>query len=83
MTAMKLRSPLERLIGKPLPWIVWSWAALATIWIILAIFDPSGFHTCMAIAWSVLAAIQLSAAFYARRQERRRVREVEAHVIAR
>ncbi|OII13933.1 hypothetical protein [Curtobacterium sp. MCBA15_008] len=72
MTEMKRRSVLERLVGKPLPWIAWTWAALAVIWIILAIVDPSGFHTFMAITWSILAALQLSANHYARKQERSR-----------
>ncbi len=62
MTEMKRRSILERIVGKPLPWLAWTWAALAVIWIVLAIVDPSGFHTFMAITWSVLAIVQLSAA---------------------
>lgn len=45
--------------------------------------EPSGFRTFMAIAWSVLAAIQLGAAYYARRQERRRVQAAEAHTTPR
>jgi hypothetical protein len=83
MTEMKQRSLLERLIGKPLPWVAWAWAALAGVWIILTIVDPTGFHILMAIAWSVLAAIQLGAASYARRQERRRLQVSEAHTITR
>ncbi|PYY61396.1 hypothetical protein DEJ17_04575 [Curtobacterium sp. MCSS17_011] len=81
MTELTRRTALERLIGKPRPWVVWAWAALATVWIIFAIIDPSGFHTFMAISWSVLAAIQLGAAYYARRQERRRVQAAEVHTI--
>lgn len=83
MTQTTRRSLLERLIGRPLPWVVWAWAALAAIWIILDMVEPSGFRTFMAIAWSVLAAIQLGAAYYARRQERRRVQAAEAHTTAR
>lgn len=83
MAEMKHRSLLERLIGKPLPWIAWAWAALAAIWITLAIVEPSGFHTFMAIAWSVLAAIQLGAAYYVRREERRRAQASGADTITR
>jgi len=83
MTEMTRPSPLERLVGKPLPWVVWAWVALAAIWIILDIVDSSGFRTFMAVAWSVLAATQLGAAYYARRQERRRVQAAEAHTVAR
>jgi hypothetical protein len=36
----------------------------------------------MAIAWSVLAAIQLGAAYYARRQERRRLRGAHHHPLS-
>lgn len=83
MAEMKHRSLLERLIGKPLPWLVWVWVALAAVWITLAIVEPSGFHTFMAITWSVLAAIQLGSTYYARRQERRRAQAYDAHTITR
>ena len=49
MAESKQRSLLERLIGKPLPWLAWTWVALAAVWITLAIVDPSGLHTFMAI----------------------------------
>lgn len=71
MTEMQRRSVLERIIGRPLPWLAWVWAALAGIWIILAIVDPSRFHTFMAITWSILATVQLGASYYARRKELR------------
>jgi hypothetical protein len=71
MNEMKRRSVLERIGGKPLPWLAWAWAALAVIWIVLAIVDPSRFHTFMAITWSILAINQLGASYYARRKEQR------------
>ena len=77
MTDMHRRSLLERLVGKPLPWVVWAWAVLAVIWTVLAIIDPSGLHTFMAIVWTILAAIQISAAYYGRRQERKRARNAD------
>ncbi|MBE7195773.1 MAG: hypothetical protein INR66_25255 [Gordonia polyisoprenivorans] len=83
MTEMRPRSFLDRLVGRPRPWVVWAWVALAVAWIASAVFDPSGFHTFMAIAWSVLAAIQLGAAYYARRQERRRAQVPEVREITR
>lgn len=83
MAEMKRRSILERLIGKPLPWLAWVWVALAAVWITLAIVDPSGLHTFMAIAWSVLAAVQLGSTYYARRQEHRRAHTSDAHMITR
>jgi cytochrome oxidase assembly protein ShyY1 len=49
----------------------------------LAIVEPSGFHTFMAIAWSVLAAVQLGAAYYVRREERRRAQASGADTITR
>lgn len=82
MTEMKRRSLLERFIGKPLPWVVWTWAALAAVWIVLAIVDPSGFRTFMAITWSILAAVQLGGAYYARRQQRRRAQASDARTAA-
>jgi len=83
MAEITHRSLLERLMGKPLPWIAWAWAVLAAVWITLAIVDPSGLHMFMAIAWSVLAAIQLGAAYYGRREERRRAQASEAHTMTR
>ena len=77
MTEMKQRSLLERLVGRPLPWLVWAWAVLAVIWIVLAIAEPSGIHIFMACAWTVLAAIQLVSAYYGRRQERNRTQNVD------
>lgn len=75
MVETKQRSLLERLVGKPLPWLAWAWVVLAAVWIILAFIDPSGFHTFMAIAWTILAAVQLISVQLARRQERRRVQD--------
>lgn len=69
------RSLLERLVGRPLPWLVWAWVVLAAIWIFLAFAEPSGLHTFLAIAWAVLAAVQLGTAYYRRRQEHRRIHE--------
>lgn len=77
MTEPKQRSLLERLVGRSLPWLVWAWAVLAVIWIVLAIIEPSGLHTFMAVAWTILAAVQLGSAYYARRQERDRARNEE------
>jgi membrane protein implicated in regulation of membrane protease activity len=79
---MKQRSVLERLIGKSLPWVAWAWGTLALVWIILAIIGPSGFHTFMAIAWTILAALQVGSAFSARRQERSRARDEGEHSAA-
>ncbi|PYY55164.1 hypothetical protein DEJ17_13190 [Curtobacterium sp. MCSS17_011] len=74
MTETKQRTLLERLIGKPLSWLAWAWVVLALIWLVLAIVEPSGFHTFMAIVWIVLAALQLASVSFARRQERNRAR---------
>ncbi|WP_412168292.1 hypothetical protein ACLUS2_003105 [Curtobacterium flaccumfaciens pv. flaccumfaciens] len=74
MTETKQRTLLERMIGKPLPWLAWAWAVLALIWLVLAIVDPSGFHTFMAIVWIILAALQVTSVSFARRQERNRAR---------
>ena len=82
MTEMQRRSVLERLVGNPARWIVWAWAGLAVIWIILAISDPSGFHTFMAITWSILAIVQIVATSFARRQERRRSRPAASDATA-
>ncbi|WP_148071094.1 hypothetical protein [Curtobacterium sp. PhB115] len=73
MLETKQRSILERLVGKPLPWLGWAWVVLAAIWLVLAFVDPSGFHTTMAITWTILAAVQLGSVHLARRQERRRI----------
>lgn len=75
MTGSDRRSLLERLVGRPLPWLVWAWAVLAVIWIVIDFVEPSAFHTFMAIAWTVLAAAQLGTAYYARRQRRNRARD--------
>jgi hypothetical protein len=83
MTEKKRRSLLERLVGTPLPWVTWAWATLAAVWIILAIVEPSGFRTFMAVTWSILAAIQLGAAYSARRLKQRRVQATDAHTIPR
>jgi len=77
MIETKQRSLLERLVGKPLPWLVWAWAVLAVIWIVLAIDEPSGMHIFLAIVWTILAAVQLGSAYYTRRQERNRAQAVE------
>lgn len=61
----------------PLPWLAWTWAALAVVWIIRAIGDPSGFHAFMAITWSILAVIQLGGTFSARSQKRRRAQTAD------
>jgi len=83
MTEMQQRSVLERLIRKPLPWLAWTWAGLAVVWIVLTVVDPAGFHVLMAITWSVLAVIRLGGDYYARRQERRRVQALEVRTVAR
>jgi hypothetical protein len=83
MTTMEQRSLVEKIFGRPRAWVVWAWTALAVVWIVLALVDPSGFHTFMAIAWSVLAAVQLGASFSARRRDRRRARDVESDEITR
>jgi hypothetical protein len=76
MTDLDRRSLLERLVGRPLPWVVWVYAGLAVVWVVLAVIEPSGFHTLMAIVWPILAAIQISSAWYVRRQDRNRARDV-------
>ncbi|MBF4606665.1 hypothetical protein [Curtobacterium sp. VKM Ac-1393] len=82
MTEMQQRSLLERLIGKPLPWLAWTWAGLAVVWIVLTVVDPTDFHVPVAIVWSVLAVIRLGGVYNARRQERRRMQALEAQTIA-
>ena len=72
MTDMDRRSLLERLVGRPLPWVAWAYAGLAVVWVVLAVVEPSGLHTFMAILWPILAAVQISSAWYVRRQDRNR-----------
>ena len=74
MTQMQRRSLLERLIGKPLPWLVWVWAVIALAWLVLAVVEPSRFHTQMAVIWIILAAVQIGSVSYTRAQERKRAR---------
>jgi len=74
MTETKQRTLLERMIGRPLPWLAWAWVVLALIWLVLAIVEPSGFHTTMAIVWIILAALQVASVSFTRRQERNRAR---------
>lgn len=82
MTETKQRSLLERFVGKPLPWLAWVWAALAVVWIFTAVVDPSGFHTFMAVVWSLLAVAQVAAAIHAGRQARSAARAGQADEIA-
>ncbi|WIE80556.1 hypothetical protein [Curtobacterium sp. MCSS17_016] len=70
MTDRERRSVAEVLLGKPRAWVVWGWLALAIAWIIIAVVEPSGFRTFMAIAWSVLAVFQIVAFYLARRRRR-------------
>ncbi|MBT1544864.1 hypothetical protein [Curtobacterium aurantiacum] len=74
MTEMHRRSLLERLIGKPLPWLVWVWAVIALVWLVLAVVEPSRFHTQMAVIWIILAAVQIGSVSFARAQARKRAR---------
>jgi len=74
MTEMQRRSLLERLIGKPLPWLVWVWAVIALVWLVLAVVEASRFHTQMAVLWIILAAVQIGSVSYARAQVRKRAR---------
>ncbi|MCS6553999.1 hypothetical protein [Curtobacterium flaccumfaciens] len=74
MTEMQRRSLLERLIGKPLPWLVWVWAVIALLWLVLAVVEPSRFHTQMAVLWIILSAVQIGSVSYARAQARKRAR---------
>ncbi|MEV7931330.1 hypothetical protein [Curtobacterium sp. NPDC089185] len=70
MIATKQRSLLERLVGKRLPWLEWVWAAPAVVWIVVAVAEPSGFHTVMAVVWSLLAVAQIGASVRAGRRAR-------------
>lgn len=70
MTDMERRSVVEVLLGKPRAWVVWIWSALAIAWISIAVVEPSGFRTFMAIAWSVLAVLQVVAFYLALRRRR-------------
>lgn len=72
VTETTRRSLLERLVGRPLPWLVWAWVVLAAVWIVLAFADPSALHTALAIVWTLLAAVQFGAAHYRHREHRRR-----------
>lgn len=74
MTQTQRRSLLERLIGRPLPWLVWVWAAIALVWLVLAVVEPSRFHTQMAVIWIILAAVQIGSVLFARAHSRERAR---------
>ncbi|WP_144763936.1 hypothetical protein [Curtobacterium sp. 9128] len=75
MGEMQQRSLLERLVGRPLPWVAWAWLVLAVVWVVFAIVEPSGFHTTMAISWTVLAAVQFCALWFGRRPRRTQPRD--------
>lgn len=79
MTGMQRGSLLERLIGKPLPWLVWVWAVVALVWLVLAVVEPSRFHTQMAVLWIILAAVQIGSVSLARAQARKRARNAGNH----
>lgn len=74
MTETQRRSLLERLIGKPLPWLVWGWAVIALVWLVLAVVEPSRFHTEMAVLWGILVAVQIGSVLVARAHSRTRAR---------
>ncbi|MBF4593531.1 hypothetical protein ITJ58_07160 [Curtobacterium flaccumfaciens] len=74
MTEMQRRSLLERLIGKPLPWLAWVWAVIALVWLVLAVVEPSRFHTQMAVLWIILVAVQIGSVLVARAHSRKRAR---------
>ncbi|MBF4597714.1 hypothetical protein ITJ50_12020 [Curtobacterium sp. VKM Ac-2889] len=74
MTETQRRSLLERLIGKPLPWLVWGWAVIALVWLVLAVVEPSRFHTEMAVLWGILVAVQIGSVLVARAHSRKRAR---------
>lgn len=74
MTETQRRSLLERLIGKPLPWLVWGWAVIALAWLVLAVVEPSRFHTEMAVLWGILVAVQIGSVLVARAHSRKRAR---------
>ncbi|MCS6565166.1 hypothetical protein [Curtobacterium poinsettiae] len=75
MTETQRRSLLERLIGKPLPWLVWGWAVIALVWLVLAVVEPSRFHTEMAVLWGILVAVQIGSVLVARAHSRKRARD--------
>ncbi|MBT1620518.1 MULTISPECIES: hypothetical protein [Curtobacterium] len=74
MTETQRRSLLERLIGKPLPWLVWGWVVIALVWLVLAVVEPSRFHTEMAVLWGILVAVQIGSVLVARAHSRKRAR---------
>lgn len=74
MTETQRRSLLERLIGKPLPWLVWGWAVIALVWLVLAVVEPSRFHTEMAVLWGILVAVQIGSVLVARAHSHKRAR---------
>ncbi|MCS6575409.1 hypothetical protein NYS52_12795 [Curtobacterium flaccumfaciens pv. flaccumfaciens] len=74
MTETQRRTLLERLIGKPLPWLVWGWAVIALVWLVLAVVEPSRFHTEMAVLWGILVAVQIGSVLVARAHSRKRAR---------
>jgi cytochrome oxidase assembly protein ShyY1 len=82
VTETKQRSLLERLVGRPLAWLAWVWAALAVVWIVTAVVDPSGLHTSTAIVWSLLAVAQVAAAIHAGWRARSAARAGQADEIA-
>lgn len=75
MTETQRRSLLERLIGKPLPWLVWGWAVIALVWLVLAVVEPSRFHTEMAVLWGILVAVQIGSVVVVRAHSRKRARD--------
>jgi hypothetical protein len=72
MMQSEQRSPFERLVRRPVPWLAGVWTLLAVFWVVRAFVDPSTFHTSMAVVWSVLAAIQIGGVVHRRRQDRAR-----------
>lgn len=68
MSGEQQRSLTEWLIGRPRAWVVWAYAAIALIWAVLAFTEPSGFHTFVAITWTLLAAAQAAGYLVARRR---------------
>lgn len=76
------RSLLERAFGRTMPWLSWVWVALAVVWIVFAFVKPSGFHTFMAIAWSVITVVRFLGDHATRRQERAREQDAASEPIA-
>lgn len=64
------RSLLERMVGRPMPWLAWAWVVIAALWVIIAFTDPSGFHTIIAVVWVLLAGAQIAAWLYSRKKTR-------------